>query len=43
MVHWDLRESMKEADIQTILQRAKERHPDVPAPHHFRQRPAVPG
>ncbi|HLJ91498.1 MAG TPA: IS3 family transposase [Candidatus Angelobacter sp.] len=29
IVHWDLRESMKEADIEIILQRAKERHPGV--------------
>jgi transposase InsO family protein/transposase-like protein len=29
LVHWDLRESMKEADIEIILQRARERHPDA--------------
>jgi len=27
LVHWDLRESMKEADIEIILERAKERYP----------------
>src|SRR5580700_1964744 len=29
LVHWDLRESMTEADIETILERAKERYPGV--------------
>ncbi len=29
LVHWDLRESMKEADIEVILERAKERHPEA--------------
>ena len=29
IVHWELRESMKETDIEIILQRAKERYPDV--------------
>jgi transposase InsO family protein len=28
-VHWDLRESMKEADIEIILQRAKEKYPEA--------------
>ena len=28
IVHWDLRESMTEADIEIILQRAREKHPD---------------
>jgi putative transposase len=27
IVHWEIREQMKEADIETILQRAKEKHP----------------
>jgi putative transposase len=27
LVHWDLRESMTEADIEIILERAKERYP----------------
>jgi len=27
LVHWDLRESMKEVDIEIILERAKERYP----------------
>ena len=27
LVHWDLRESMKEADIEMILERAKEKYP----------------
>ena len=29
LVHWDLRESMKEADIEIILERAKERYPEA--------------
>lgn len=29
LVHWDLRESMKEADIEMILQRAKEKYPEA--------------
>jgi putative transposase len=27
LVHWDLRESMKEADVEMILERAKEKYP----------------
>ena len=29
LVHWDLRESMTEADIEIILERAKERYPEA--------------
>lgn len=29
IVHWDLRESMKEADIERILERAKEKYPEA--------------
>ena len=29
IVHWDLREVMKESDIEVILQRAKEKHPEA--------------
>ena len=29
IVHWDLRESMREADVEIILQRAKEKHPQA--------------
>ena len=29
LVHWDLRESMKEADIEIILERSKERYPEA--------------
>jgi putative transposase len=29
IVHWDLRESMKEADIERILERAKENYPEA--------------
>jgi transposase InsO family protein len=29
VVHWDLRESMKEADIELILERAKEKYPEA--------------
>ena len=27
LVHWDLRESMREADVEVILERAKEKYP----------------
>jgi putative transposase len=27
IVHWEIREAMREADVQTILQRARENHP----------------
>jgi len=29
IVHWEIRESMKEAEIETIIQRAREKYPDV--------------
>jgi putative transposase len=29
IVHWEIRESMTEAEVQTIIQRARERHPGV--------------
>jgi len=29
LVHWDLREQMTEADIEIILERAKERYPGL--------------
>ena len=29
IVHWDLRESMREADIEVILERAKEKYPEA--------------
>ena len=29
IVHWEIRESMKEADVETILQRAREKHPNA--------------
>jgi putative transposase len=29
IVHWEIRESMTEADVETILQRAAEKHPDA--------------
>jgi transposase InsO family protein len=29
IVHWEIRESMKERDVETILQRALEKHPGV--------------
>lgn len=29
IVHWDLREAMKESDIEVILQRAKEKYPEA--------------
>ena len=28
-MHWDLRESMREADVEVILQRAKEKYPEA--------------
>src|SRR5207249_11259847 len=27
LVHWEIREQMKESDVETILERAKEKHP----------------
>ena len=41
IVHWDIRESMTEADIEIILQRAKEMLPGSAAADHLRQRAAV--
>jgi len=41
IVNWDLRESMTEADIEIILERAKELHRGSAAPDHLRQRAAV--
>ena len=29
IVHWDLRESIKEADIEVILERGKEKYPEA--------------
>jgi transposase InsO family protein len=29
IVHWEIREKMEESDVETILQRARERHPGV--------------
>ena len=29
IVHWDLRESMREAEVEVILQRARERYPEA--------------
>lgn len=29
IVHWEIRESMKEVDVETILQRAREHYPDA--------------
>lgn len=29
IVHWEIRESMTEPEVETILQRARERHPDA--------------
>lgn len=29
IVHWEIREKMQEIDIETILQRAREKHPDA--------------
>jgi transposase InsO family protein len=29
IVHWEIRESMKEVDVETILQRAREKHPEA--------------
>jgi hypothetical protein len=41
IVHWDLRESMKEAEIEMILERAKEKAPRSETQDHLRQRTAV--
>lgn len=29
IVHWEIREAMKEADVETVLQRAREKYPDA--------------
>lgn len=29
IVHWEMRESMKEADVEMVLERAKEKHPEA--------------
>jgi transposase InsO family protein len=29
LMHWDLRESMREADVEVILERAKEKYPET--------------
>ena len=29
IVHWEIREAMKEADVEIILQRAREKYPDI--------------
>jgi transposase InsO family protein len=29
LVHWDLRESMRETDVEVILERAKEKYPEA--------------
>ena len=29
LVHWEIREAMKEADVETIVQRAREQHPEA--------------
>jgi transposase InsO family protein len=29
IVHWEIRESMKEADVETVLQRAREKYPEA--------------
>jgi len=29
MIHWELRECMKERDVETVLQRAREKYPDA--------------
>ena len=41
IVHWEIRESMKEADAEIVLQKAREKHPPGQAPDHQRQRAAV--
>jgi putative transposase len=29
IIHWEIRESMKEADVELVVERARERHPGV--------------
>ena len=41
IVHWDLRESMTEADIEIILQGGQGEVPGGEAADHLRQRPAI--
>ena len=38
LVHWELRESMREADVEVVLQRARRKVPVSDATHHLRQR-----
>src|SRR2546422_9613939 len=40
LVHWEIREAMTEAEVEIILQRAREQLPEVRLPPHFRQRAA---
>ena len=39
--HWEIRETMTEAGVEIILQRAQEKFPDEQPADHLRQRPAV--
>ena len=41
VVHWEIRESMTEADVECILERAKEAVPRCAASNHLGQRSAV--
>ena len=41
IVHWEIREKMEEIDVETILQRAREKFPGATPTHHHRQRTAV--
>jgi hypothetical protein len=40
LVHWDLRDSTKEADIEMILERAKGKYPDAKTADHPRLHPS---
>ena len=40
IVHWEIRETMTEAEVEPIIQRARENSPSA-APDHLGQRPAV--
>src|SRR5437016_5601939 len=43
IVDWEIREAMKEADAEIVLQRAREKYPQARPSDHLRQRAAIRG
>ena len=41
ILHWEIRESMGERDVEIIVERGRERTTRLSAPHHLGQRPTV--